>query len=99
MKRRAAILAHLGLLALALYFAVFAAAHPGRLDKRGCHVVSAKGYTYKDGRTLPPGERHCHRALGELTLDGSERLDDDAPTPPRPAPTRELPPRPPRTPR
>lgn len=52
-----------------------AEAHPGRLDKTGCHVVRHE-YVYKDGRTLPKGDRHCHRPLGELRLD-EERFDDE----------------------
>lgn len=76
------------LLALALVLPGVANAHPGRLGKDGCHVVRAE--YRQDGRVLQKGERHCHRPLGEMRLDGRERLDEaptPAPKPPAPART------------
>jgi len=66
-----------------LFLPSVAAAHPGRLDRDGCHTVHNE-YVYKDGRVLPKGDHHCHRTLGQgLTLDGKERLahEPDAPSP------------------
>lgn len=60
------------------YFAVLlmiALAHPGRLDKDGCHHVG-EDYEYESGNVLKKGERHCHRPLGKMRLDGKERLQD-----------------------
>lgn len=55
-----------------------AGAHPGRLDKDGCHVVHAR-FVYRDGRVVETGDRHCHRALDHgLALDGKEALPDEA---------------------
>ena len=59
-----------------------APAHPGRLDKSGCHHVR-KDFTYKSGKVVRRGEYHCHRLLtGErlvpaIILDGREVLMDD----------------------
>lgn len=73
MKRPRAAVA---LLSLALSsIALPAGAHPGRLDVSGCHHVRASGgYTYKDGTHRPEGDYHCHRPLGQMRLDGRERL-------------------------
>jgi len=65
-------------------------AHPGGLDKDGCHHVHTR-FVYKNGRVVEPGEYHCHRPLdGGMALDGKEALpdedaDDKPPTPPPPA--------------
>lgn len=53
-----------------------AAAHPGRLDEHGCHHVHVR-WVAKDGTVFEPGTEHCHRKLGEMKLDGRERLQDD----------------------
>ena len=59
-----------------------ASAHPGRLDKTGCHTVR-KDFVYKSGKVAPRGQYHCHRLLtGErlvpaIILDGREVLMDD----------------------
>lgn len=50
-----------------------AGAHPGRLDKDGCHVVQ-KAWRSADGILVKKGTRHCHRPVGELKLDGKEQL-------------------------
>ena len=63
-------------LALLLGPATMATAHPGRLDATGCHDVH-KDFTYKSGAVAKAGQRHCHRALGDLKLDGKEVLEDD----------------------
>ena len=58
-----------------LLWAVGAAAHPGRLDKDGCHHVR-KAFVYRSGKVAPKGEYHCHRlAQGQpARLDGREVL-------------------------
>ena len=50
-------------------------AHPGRLDKDGCHHVR-KTFTYKSGKVLLAGDYHCHRGLigKPIILDGREVL-------------------------
>ena len=52
-------------------------AHPGRLDKDGCHHVR-KDFTYKSGKVVRKGDYHCHRLLiGQpAILDGLEVLAD-----------------------
>ena len=56
-------------------------AHPGRLDKTGCHHVR-KDFRYTSGKVAPRGQYHCHRLLsGErlvpaMILDGREVLMD-----------------------
>lgn len=52
-------------------------AHPGRLNKEGCHHVR-KDFIYKSGKIMKKGEYHCHRLLRGLPaiLDGSEVLAD-----------------------
>ena len=55
-----------------------AAAHPGRLDKDGCHHVHTL-FVHKSGKVDKVGDYHCHRKLGEMKLDGSEQLHDDTP--------------------
>ena len=52
-----------------------AEAHPGRLNAEGCHHV-LKPFVYADGTRLEAGDFHCHRPLGQLTLDTRERLQD-----------------------
>lgn len=70
-------------LAVALLVGLFllvrpAVAHPGRLATDGCHEVHTR-FTYKSGKVLEPGTRHCHRKLGEgFRLDGQEMLEDPA---------------------
>ena len=72
---------------LLLALASLAEAHPGRLGVDGCHVVrNPRGYTYRDGTTLPAGDVHCHRRLDQgMKADGSERLrepsEESAPEP------------------
>ena len=61
--------------ALLLFAAAPADAPPGRPGKDGCHDVH-QDFEYKDGRTVKAGSRHCHRLLGEMTLDGKEHLQD-----------------------
>lgn len=51
------------------------AAHPGRLGPDGCHQVTTR-FVHKSGKVDEPGTRHCHRALGEMKLDGKEQLLD-----------------------
>ena len=70
----------LDLLALLLLLAMpgTASAHPGRLDATGCHNVYTK-FVHKSGKVDEPGSRHCHRALGEMKLDGQEQLEDGPP--------------------
>lgn len=70
-----------------------AAAHPGRLDVKGCHQVHTR-WEAKDGTVYEPGTYHCHRALGEMKLDGQERLQDPDEKPAEPP--LQLPPRTPR---
>lgn len=50
-------------------------AHPGRLDKDGCHHVR-KDFTYKSGKIVRKGDYHCHRLLigKPAILDGREIL-------------------------
>ena len=66
------------LLALLLFVASPASAHPGRLDKDHCHTVR-HDYRYKaSGELLKAGEVHCHRRLDQgMKADGSERLRDE----------------------
>lgn len=63
-----------------------AQAHPGRLDAEGCHRVH-EDFKYANGRLVRVGERHCHRLLGDMKLDGVERLQG-APHDHRDAPER-----------
>lgn len=63
-----------------LYCASGVAAHPGGLDKDGCHHVHTR-WVAKDGTVYEPGEHHCHRKLGEMKLDGKERLQEPSPPP------------------
>ena len=67
------------LIGLTLLFSValpgVVAGHPGRLDHQGCHHV-LKPFVYADGTRLEAGDFHCHRPLGQLTLDTRERLQD-----------------------
>lgn len=56
------------------------AAHPGRLDRDGCHRVVTR-FVHKSGKVDEPGTKHCHRALGEMKLDGQEQLQGAAPEP------------------
>lgn len=65
-----------GIAALALLlWAGGAWAHPGRLDKEGCHHVR-KNFRYASGKVVKAGEYHCHRlAQGQpARLDGREVL-------------------------
>ena len=62
-------------LTLLLFATAPAGAHPGRLDREGCHAVH-EDWTHRDGRVDKKGERHCHRLLGEMKLDGSEQVQD-----------------------
>lgn len=62
-------------LLLLLGFALPAWAHPGRLDAEGCHHVHTR-FVAKDGTVFEPGTEHCHRKLGQMKLDGRERLQD-----------------------
>ena len=62
-------------LLLLLAAPLVAQAHPGRLDKDGCHAVHTK-FVYKSGKVAEPGTSHCHRGLGKAKLDGSEVLTD-----------------------
>ena len=56
-----------------------ALAHSGRIDKDGCHRVSAD-YKYESGKVSKQGTRHCHRPIGKMKLDGREMLlEDDSP--------------------
>lgn len=89
----------LAALLLALLVAVgLAEAHPGRLDREGCHEVRTE-FVYRSGKVAPAGERHCHRTLTQgMKLDGSEVLQDRADTdrpptdpPAQPEPERRLP--------
>ena len=70
------------LIALIILIPTAGWAHPGRLDKTGCHHVR-KDFVYKSGKVAKRGERHCHRLLtGEklpwaIILDGTEVLMDD----------------------
>ena len=51
-------------------------AHPGRLDREGCHRVLTP-FTYQSGKMVLPGTTHCHRRLDTgLRLDGKEVLED-----------------------
>ena len=73
MKRTAVVL----LLFVSLLAPGLAPAHPGRLNKDGCHHVR-KDFTYKSGKLIRRGEYHCHRLLvgKPAILDGSEILAD-----------------------
>ena len=63
------------LFAVLLLLAAPAQAHPGRLDEHGCHWVHPNiRWIDKDGTVFEPGTYHCHRKLGEMKLDGLERL-------------------------
>jgi hypothetical protein len=62
-------------LALLLCMAAPVAAHPGRLDAEDCHQAH-QDFEYRDGRIVKAGERHCHRLLGDMKLDGQEHLQD-----------------------
>lgn len=84
----------LSVVALGVAVSSVVMAHPGRLDKQGCHHVHTR-YVDQDSRTYEVGTYHCHRRLGEMKLDGREILlpDDEAvrqteretpETPPRP---------------
>lgn len=65
-----------GILAVAIIvLAVKAEAHPGRLDKSGCHHVE-KPYVYHDGRRVEAGTFHCHKPLDRMKLDGRDVLDE-----------------------
>ena len=73
MKRTAVVL----LLFVSLVVPGLAPAHPGRLNKDGCHHVR-KDFTYQSGKVVRKGEYHCHRLLvgKPAILDGSEILAD-----------------------
>jgi hypothetical protein len=58
---------------LVILSAAAAEAHPGRLDRDGCHHVT-KDFRYKDGSIAKAGTYHCHRGLGAMKLDGKESL-------------------------
>ncbi len=60
---------------IVLLIAAIAHAHPGRLDKDGCHYV-LKDWKYKSGKVLKAGTYHCHRGLDRMKLDGKELLED-----------------------
>jgi len=87
-------LARAGSVALVLFlFGSSAIAHPGRLDKDGCHDVRQRYVSPKSQVVLDAGTRHCHRRLGEerrnvrgvkergpelgLPLDGSQLLENE----------------------
>lgn len=55
-----------------------AAAHPGRLDKDGCHQVHTR-FVHQSGKVDEVGTTHCHRALGSMRLDGKEQLQNEKP--------------------
>ena len=64
------------LVVILVFLPVLGHAHPGRLDKDGCHTVR-KDFVYKSGEVVRKGEYHCHRLnakLGSLVL--SEPNDD-----------------------
>ena len=67
----------LDLLTLLLLLAMpgTASAHPGRLSADGCHDVHTR-FVHKSGKVDELGSRHCHRALGDMKLDGQEQLED-----------------------
>ena len=75
--RRVGLLALLG----SLLVAGPVAAHPGRLDATGCHLVR-KDFRYTSGKVVYRGEYHCHRLLTgaplqpAIILDGREVLMD-----------------------
>ena len=73
MKRTAVVL----LLFVSLLAPGLAPAHPGRLNKDGCHHVR-KDFTYKSSKVVRKGDYHCHRLLvgKPAILDGSEVLGD-----------------------
>lgn len=58
-----------------------ASAHPGRLDREGCHQVHTR-FVHTSGKVDEVGTRHCHRALGQMRLDGKEQLQDKQPETP-----------------
>lgn len=64
---------------IVLVVAAPAAAHPGRLDATGCHLVRT-AFVHKDGRAERVGDYHCHRPLDAMQFDGLERLQG-APVP------------------
>jgi hypothetical protein len=68
-----------GLLLLVLgVLAAPADAHPGRLDRDGCHQVHTR-FVHASGQVDEPGTRHCHRHLDQgLVLDGTEQLRDES---------------------
>ena len=56
-----------------------AAAHPGRLDGKGCHKVW-KDWRSKDGeRIYKAGTRHCHQVSDEVKL-GQDTILVEEPT-------------------
>ena len=78
MRRLGRVLVWLSLclgLRMGMVVTIPAEAHPGRLNAEGCHWV-VKPWVSKEGRRVEAGDFHCHRALGQLTLDQRERLQD-----------------------
>lgn len=63
------------LLVIFIALPVTAWAHPGNLDKNGCHQVN-RDWKYKSGIVLKAGTVHCHRGLDKLKFDGREILED-----------------------
>lgn len=72
-----------------LLLASAVAAHPGRLDARGCHWVH-RDWTAQDGAVVKAGSYHCHRPLGQFRLnDPWQRLaEPEAPPHDRRTPSR-----------
>ena len=67
----------------------FSFAHPGAVDKDGCHKVT-KDYKYTGStKVLKAGTTHCHAGVGKMRL-GKEMLGDpnDSGTEVKPAKTK-----------